>query len=324
MLLCVLAVGGLASAFACGLDESGLAGPDASVDTNTDTNTPPFEAGNPDVALPPPSCPTTELSCLGFDAGVPDGWSAYVVEPDGGACPSAAFVETTWQANARISAGACSCVCNPSGAWSCSGATIEVENGGGCGAMFTVDAGACTTDGTPTSHLELTTAPLATGTVMCAPDASAAGATTDALSLCAASCDAGALAICAQPAGQRCIAADGIQPCPSSTLTQHIVGSGATAACSACTCQPSATPACTATAHVYYGYFMGPYQPNNNCSSGGSWTSQTATLNNTCQGMMYNYDSFDVEWNAPAPPTCTSAGGGGDASLTSPKTLCCN
>lgn len=47
-------------------------------------------------------------------------------------------------------------------------------------------------------------------------------------------------------------------------------------------------------------------------------------LDDTYQLTSNNYESFEVQWGMLPAPSCDGVGGGGDAGLTSPKTLCCN
>ena len=318
----------MVSAGACGLEEAGTAIGDASSDVTITNDGAPIEGGAPDVQFDvpndialPPTCATLDLSCIGLDAGAPDGWSPYVVASS---CPSGDYTGTPWQTNPRLANGACACGCTAGGTYACP-AQITVQNGGACGnTPITTDAGACTPAVPVSAHMELPNAQSATAnSVACTPDASAAGAATDPVTLCAIGCDAGAQGLCGQPQGTRCIAADGIQACPNG-LTQHIVGSGAGAACNACGCNVGDPPACVASAQVFYGYNQGYYHAADNCQTGGSYTSQTITLNQTCQATTNNYDSFIVKWGSLAAPSCKPDGGGGVAALASPKTVCCN
>jgi hypothetical protein len=319
----VVACGGLSIVGACAIDESGQSGGDSGLDAiASDTGS--SDSGGTDVAIDvplPPSCTTIDISCL-FDAGVPDGWAPYVAEMDGGACPPSGFTASSWVARAALAPGACTCSCDATGTFSCDG-PVTIVNGGACGnPPFTVDSGACTANSVISSHLQLLDLPDATSVgVGCVADASAPSATSDPVTLCAGSCDAGPV-FCAQPAGSRCIATDGVQACPP-TFTQTVVGASAVAACNACGCSPSAPPPCTANATVYYGYLAGGYQANTNCSTGGMWTSQTEALDGSCQNFSANYDSLEVTMNAVPAPTCASNGGGGDAGLSTVKTVCC-
>jgi hypothetical protein len=310
---------------ACGLDESGESGDDASSDVTVNDGAP-VEGGVFDVQIDvpndvalPPTCSALDLSCLGLDAGAPDGWAPFVVAT--GSCPSGDYAGTPWETNARLANGACNCGCTSTGTYACPN-QITVVNGGNCmNTPMTVDAGACTPPSVASSHMELPDAQTAiANNVACAPDASAATTATDPVTLCSIGCDAGAQGLCGQPQGTRCIATDGIVACPSG-LTQRVVGSGAVGVCNACGCKPGAPPPCTASAEVFYGYFQ---NPNPNCSTAGQFTSQTITLNQTCQNTNYNYDSFTVSWQPLTIPACQPAGGGGGAALGSPKTVCCN
>jgi hypothetical protein len=325
--LAILMVGVVASvAVACGLDENGTA-TDGSVDVVV-TNEGGMDVAPNDVVAPdvqndvalPPTCSATDVSCLGFDAGVPDGWAPFVIAPS--ACPAGDYTGSPWQINARLATGACMCGCTASGAYTCP-STITVDTGGNCGTTETAEAGVCTPQNPQSMHMELPNAPTASGIVACAPDASAASAASDPVTLCSIGCDAGAQGLCGQSPGQRCIAADGIQACPNG-LVQHIVGSGATATCDPCACKPSAPPTCSASVIAFFGYNQGGYHANDMCQDGGQYTLQNAALNQNCQTLNANYDSFIVNWNALPPTTCTPSASSGDAGLASPKTLCCN
>jgi hypothetical protein len=326
--LAVVCAGLAGIAGACSIDDSGQSG-DGGADVIgqdvTGQDVVGQDAANDvaaDVPLPP-SCTTIDVSCLSLDGGVPDGWAPYVAEPDGGPCPSSDFTASPWVANAHLAPGSCTCSCTAAGSWSCDG-TITVTNGGACGnsPFITVDSGACVVNPTPSSHLELLTdASVFDATsngVACTPDASAGIALSESVTLCAGACDAGPT-FCAQPPGTRCIAADGVQPCPP-TFTQSFVGASATAACNACTCTPSGAPSCTATGTVFYGAGA---THNLGCSTLGMFTSETQPLDGSCQSFAGNYDSLEATWNALPAPTCAPAAGGGTANLTPVKTICC-
>jgi hypothetical protein len=313
-----LFAGAAAFGVACGIDESGLQG-DASADGGPKSDT-----GLPDVPndVPlPPTCASTDVSCLGFDAGAPDGWAPFIVAAS--QCPAGDYASSPWVRNPALAPGSCSCGCAAQGAYACP-AQITISNGGACGSDVTVDAGACQAQVPASMHMELGSPPTASGNaVSCAADASPAVAQSDPFVLCSAGCDAGAQAVCSAPVNTRCIAADGVQACPNG-LAQHIVGVAAVASCNPCSCKPGIAPTCAATAQVFTGYFNGQqYVFDNNCQSGGQFTAQNLALNQTCQAANNNYDSFSVTWNALAAPTCTASPGGGDAGLAAVKTLCC-
>jgi hypothetical protein len=309
-------------ALACGLDEIGTendGSPDVVVTNDGAPNDVVTQDVQNDVALPP-TCSTTDVSCLGFDGGLPDGWSPFVVSTS--ACPSGDYTGSPWQTNARLANGACACGCNTNGTYACP-STVTVTTGGACTTSETAEAGVCTPQNPQSQHMELPNAPTATGTVICAPDASAASATTDPVTLCSIGCDAGVQGLCGQTPGSRCIAADGIQSCPNG-LTRRIVGSGGVASCDTCTCLVGNAPTCSASVTAFFGYQQGGYHANDTCQDSGSYSLQTATLNTGCQTLNLNYDSFIVNWNQLAAPSCTPSASGGDAGLASPKTLCCN
>ncbi len=321
---------GMVVAAACSIDEAGSAGDASVVDVVVTDDGAPINDGSPidggvpdvqnDVALPP-TCTTLDVSCLGLDAS-PDGWSPFVVVTSG-ACPSGDYSGTPWQTNPRLANGACACDCTTSGAYTCP-QQITIATGGACTMPASVDAGACSPETPQSQHMDLPNVETASGNgVACTPDASTAATATDAVTLCSVGCDAGAQGLCGQPPGSRCIATDGIEPCPNG-LTQHIVGSGAIGICDACGCKIGLAPSCTANAEVYFGYDQGGYQPNTNCQTAGQFTAQMLTLNQVCQQATYNFDSFIMTWSQLAAPTCTASDGGGDASLASPKTVCCN
>ena len=319
--LVALAMGALA---ACGIDESGLApidgGGTEDVVTKSEGGADVVADVVADVPLPP-SCATTDVSCFGFDAGVPDGWTPFVLAEGDAGCPAGDFTGSPWVTNPSLAPGACECGCTASGSWSCP-AAVNVQNGLNCSSASIVNVAQCQNQNS--AHIQLAQPATATGNVTCAPDASAPAAQSDPVSLCAAGCDAGAAAVCGQAAGQRCIAADGVQSCPAGLgFTQHVVGASASGSCEACTCDPSAAPTCAASATVYYGYFQSGYNANNSCATGGNFTSQTIALNGTCQALSGLYDSFEVNLAAPPAASCTPTGGGGDAGLAAPKTVCC-
>ena len=313
-----VALGALA---ACGLDESGL----APIDGGGDSIVVPEGGADvvadvaPDVPLPP-SCATTDLSCLGFDAGAPDGWAPYVVALGDAGCPSGDYTGSAWVTNPSVASG-CSCSCTPSGSWTCP-STLTVKNGLNCGSTSTVNPNQCTAQ--TSAHIEVDPVAATNNNVTCSADASAPVTIAESLSLCAPGCDAGAQGLCAQPSGSRCIVAEGVQACPDNSFTQHVVGASATGSCAPCSCDIGAAPSCNAAATVYYGYGNFPnHTADDKCQTGGQFTTQQLSLNGTCQAANDFYDSFTVAWTPLGETTCTTSGGGGDAGLSSPKTVCC-
>lgn len=310
---------------ACGLDETG-AFVDASIDVTTGTeggllDVVPYDVLN-DVQLPP-SCNTVDLSCLGFGAGLPDGWSPYITSFDGGACPPGDFKGTPWVTNTRLLAGSCGCSCTAAGTWSCP-STAAVGIGLNCGSTGGVPVGQC--QGQSSLHIQLDDASVS-GSVTCNPgDAGPAAPQSDPVTLCSFGCEAGAAAFCASPAGTRCIVTDGVQTCPGTGLTAHYVGASASPSCAACTCKPDTPSGCPGTAYLFHGYFTGSYHANTACDDGGGNgqnTMETVTLDGSCQ-LVTAYDSYEVVFGAAPQATCTPGVGSGDAGLASPKTVCCN
>jgi len=310
---------------ACGLDETGLFG-DASLDVTTGTegglvDVAPYDVLN-DVPLPP-SCNNVDLSCLGFGAGLPDGWSPYVTSFDGGACPPGDFEGTPWVTNTRLANGSCACTCTPSGTWSCPSTAAMSTGITGCGPSAGVAVGQC--QGQGGFHIQIVDAS-ASGTVTCGAEAGPAAPLSDPVTLCSFGCEAGTAAFCGAPAGSRCIVTDGIQPCPGTGLTAHYVGASASPSCAACSCTTDSPPACAATAYVFHGYNGGFYHPNNSCDDGSvnnQNSMDTITLDGSCQNVG-GFDSYEVQFGAPPQATCTAGAGSGDAGLASPKTVCCN
>jgi hypothetical protein len=315
---------------ACGIDESGLELDDASTFdvTTPDGNPQPLPDAQSDVqtfdvvtdAPLPPTCATTDVSCFGLDGGVPDGWSPYFYVADGGACPSSAFAAQPLVTNTRLTGG-CVCSCTAQGSWSCP-PTLAVSGASGnnnCNAgSVTIEAGVCQNVAAfNLDKIEQVGAATAAGTGIACDGgaASAPVAAWDAVTLCAAGCDAGAEAICGAPSNARCIATEGVTTCPGN-LVPIIVGGSASPSCNGCSCTDETAPTCTAVAHLYWSTGLG----DGTCSQG---VKQDLTLNNTCQPATQNYDGYIATWNDPGVVTCGSAGGGGDAGLSTPKTVCC-
>jgi hypothetical protein len=312
---------------ACGLDETGLF-VDASLDVTTNegglVDVAPYDVLN-DVPLPP-SCTNVDLSCLGFGAGLPDGWSPYITELDGGACPPGDFEGTPWVTNTRLQPGSCACTCTPVGTWSCPSEAGIATGATGCGLTNGPAAvGQCQSQNG--FHIQLDDAS-ASGTVSCnAGDAGPAAPLSDPVTLCSFGCEAGASVFCAAPAGSRCIVTDGIQTCPGSGLTAHYVGASAAPSCAQCGCNPLPAPNCDAVAYLFHGYLQGSYRANNNCDDGGIDNQNTMTtlpLDGGCQNVNGGFDSFEVQFGSAPPAKCNSGQGSGDAGLASPKTVCCN
>jgi hypothetical protein len=329
-LYAALLVGGMIAAGAvgaCGLDENGLLTGDASLDVNVG-DTQPADVQVIDVVqdVPlPPTCATTDTSCFGLgDGGLPEGWSPYVYVPDGGACPSVAFTGQPLVTNTQLTGG-CACSCTSSGFWECP-YTIDVT--GGTGATncnpghVTVEAGVCQNVATYNlDHIEQTQATSAAGNGIACDGGSPSSPTVswNDVTLCAAGCDAGTAAVCGATNGLRaCIAAEGVQTCPGS-LTRIIVGGSADPSCNGCSCTAQQTnPTCTAVAHLFWQPSSGQ---DTDCTDAGG--TQDLTLSSSCQAAQHAYDSYFFTWNDAGPVTCTSGGGGGDAGLTTPKTVCC-
>ncbi|HEY1960741.1 MAG TPA: hypothetical protein VGH28_34250 [Polyangiaceae bacterium] len=310
----------LALLAACGLDESGLIG-----DGGSDVLV--FEGGAdvaqdvaPDVPLPP-TCATTDVSCFGLDGGLPDGWMPYVFARDGGACPAGDFQRAPYVANTRM-AGGCACgSCTGVGTWSCAQPLAVATGLTGCGGLVdTADSGACRIAAAvddKTIQLVEAGGPAVGSSIGCEAGAPTPAMTaSDPVAICGAGCDAGASAICGQAdTTSRCIVATGIQTCPG-TLTQTIIGAGADPSCAACTCAPSAPPTCTASAKIFDDNSVTDLTCN-------GAPSQTLALDGSCQGTSFAIQSYIAAWNDPGVPSCTPGGGGGDAGLAGPLTVCC-
>jgi len=325
--LACLAAGAIA---ACGLDENGTQAGDASLDVTTTDGNPSTDAGPQDVqvidvvqdVVLPPTCATTDVSCFGLGSTLPDGWSPYVYVPDGGACPSVAFAPQGFVTNTQLTGG-CTCSCTAQGSWSCP-STLQVTggNGGNCNpGGVTIEAGVCQDVHAFNLNMieQIGSATAAGSGLACdAGTPSAPVVTWNDVTMCAAGCDAGTSAVCSAPTGtRRCIAADGVQTCPGS-LTAILIGGSADPACNDdCACQTETAPACTAVAHLYWDTNVGN---DGTCSQGDK---QDITLSSACQAATHNYDGYIVTWNDAGPVTCTPNGGGGDAGLTTPKTVCC-
>ena len=319
----LLAAGGTIGV-ACGIDENGLAPVDGSlVDVIGDGGSGDDQTIDvvDDVPLPP-TCPTTDLSCFGLDGGLPEGWSPYFYVADGGACPSSAYAPEQLVTNTQLTGG-CACSCAGQGSWTCP-PTAQLT--GGMGATcnpgsVTIEAGVCqNVKAFNLDHIEQTQAATATGNAIgCDAGAPTAPIVTfDAVTLCGASCDAGASAVCGASGGRACIAADGVQPTCPGALTRIVIGGSADPSCNGCSCVAQTTaPTCTATAELFWSGGAG----DTTCDDGG--TTKQLTLNNACQPASHQYDSYFFTWDDAGPVGCTSGGGGGDAGLTSPKTLCC-
>ena len=320
----LLAAGG-AIGIACSIDESGLAPPDGSLVDVIGDGGPPSDGPIGDVAndVPlPPTCPTTDLSCFGLDGGLPEGWSPYLYEPDGGACPSNAYAAKQLVTNTQLTGG-CACSCTGTGSWTCP-PTADLTGGMGptCNPGFVViEAGVCqNVVAFGLDHIEQTQTATAVGSALAcdAGTPSAPVVTSDQVTLCGASCDAGASAVCGASGGRACIAADGVQPACPGSLTRIVVGGSADPSCNACSCTTQTNaPTCAATAHLYW---TGG-DTDIDCDDAG--TEKDLGLTSACQPAGHKYDSYFFTWNDAGAVGCTPGGGGGDAGLASPKTLCC-
>jgi hypothetical protein len=324
----------LAGVVACGIDESGLqddgGGPDVlAPDVVGNDVTPPPSDGGVDVLQDvqlPPSCANADLSCIGYDAGLPSGWSPYVAEMDGGACPPGDFTSSAWVTNTRLHSGSCACGCNKTADWACpTSVDVQIAHSNCNANAATVTVGACTQAGNNADHIQFVSdASVATGAA-CTPTTGSPTVDSDPVNLCAAGCDAG---FCGQAAGTRCIAADGVQSCPGTGFTQYLIGASGDPSCdtSTCTCNVGTAPNCTASMTPYYGYWNSGWQFNGTCSTSGGFKAGTPYgLDGTCQDNGPGFDSYEVSWSSLGTTSCNpdQANAPGDAGLASPKTICC-
>lgn len=275
-----------ALAFACGIAENGLLDVDG---------------GGVDVQIPE-TCASLDASCLG---ALSSEWQPVSIAS--GTCGSAG-VGVTLVTNPRVLAGGCACAaCAPLGAFTCN-SPVPISGGNGCGddPFASATPGACT-NVSSTQHLQAH-AVQAAGSVTCAAANDAgAGATTDAVTVCAPSCTTD---FCG--GASRCAMAEGDVACPAGlTLFAH-AGTAADPGCAPCACEAGAPGNCGGTVTAYY---------NDNCVPADD--AGTFAID-SCNFINNKYTSVLVTLTPPdasCTPTTTSITG--DASLIGTKTICC-
>lgn len=269
--------------------------------------------GKPDA---PNNCDTSKCP------SIPDGFVAVrMLDQASNACPNG-WTSADGVTNPVVADGACSCECNVTQQPSCdsgniyrflddtaaascgANATTLVANQGGCSpingalylnhAHYAVDAppstgGACSYD-TKTDSGKVSATPVR----VCAPPSSCLGAICD---------------------GPVCVAKDGDVDCPASFAKKTLVGSAATAQCSACGASCVAQGTCSGTLTFF---------TDTQCTTG----SVDFTADSTCNavptsdiGPYYSYSytgSLASSTCGGTPPTSTAT-----AALTGERTICC-
>jgi len=281
---------GLSYVAACGIDDSGLAEPDAAQN---------IDAGGDVIA----ACTTLDAACLG---GVGSSWQPIAISDAG--C-GAGFTATTLVTNPRVSSTSCACgSCEVIGAYTCDAGT-PISGGNNCGdpPIATAPNGQCTQ--ASAQHLEANPVQ-ATGNVGCfAPNDAGSGAQSDPITLCVPGCDAD---FCG--GGSRCVIGAGIAPCPAGLTLLAYAGSSADPGCAPCPCKADPPGAC--------GGNVTGFQSTTCTDSGLVHTYAVGTCNVFDQNIDYGSVLVDL---LPPDASCTVTGdaGAGDASLVAVQTICC-
>jgi hypothetical protein len=320
---------GVALAGGCGLEETGLAGPDGS--TN-DVILPQDDGGGQDVVIDtyvdnyvPPPCTdpdaSLDASCLGV--AVPTGWIpvGYQLGAADGSCPSNGdFNEKPYVSDPVVTTGVtCNCTgCALSGGWTCSG---TVSAGPGCVGEST-SVGGTTSCWNPSSpHISFKGTLTRGGTPSCAggtQTGTQAATTTSSNACIPTKCQSDFCGLAAH-GYDLCIMntteSDG--GCPSPFSTSHVVAQSATTICDSCQqCAiGNADAGCSAALTAY---------PYTDCDGG---SVATGNADNAC----HDTNPSDPTWNSllyqPTVPTpqCgpTTNTQTGTAVLNSPFTICC-
>lgn len=306
----------LAAAAACGLDENGLLGPDASLESGTDVVI-------IDVSVDvPQGCQTLDVSACA-DAAAPSGWSYAAVVLADAECPSVAYEKTPLLFGPQVAPGGCACGCTVDGGYSCAGTLMAGSknpncNGAGTPAPFDAgDDGNCFDPGWNDPHISITSLPTPSGSPTCnASETGDGGWTASAATTCTPACDASDFCALAAPY-HRCVVSTTSTTCPAPfTAGQALLGTAANVSvvCNACGCQvPAPTSGCDASVYAFTG---------DQCSGGEAGPIPT---NGTCvdTGGGHNINSFFYT-PLPPPATCTPSDAGGSASLQGGVlTVCC-
>jgi len=316
--------GALGVVGACGIDESGLEGVDASMDVTTnDTSPPPKDAASDapfDVVIAQGCTTLDATACL--DADVPDGWTLVGLATSNVTCPEGdAYAPSSYLDNLQLEAGVCTCECAASGSYNCAG-TINYAWAGGCnnsGKDASFDAGPaamCIPTNENDQHLEIF-GPLPTPTpvnVTC--DAStvvSAGWTANQVTTCTPSCAAD---YCNIPGPfSRCIISTTETTCPAPfqpSSAGPIGPAGAVVAqCNGCGCSNDAPGGCDASFYA---------NKTNNCMM-----YQGLAPIDTCQdfGGGNNINSIYYQPYPPQLAGCQTSGGGGNVAFNPGITVCC-
>ncbi len=313
-------IGTLLIVGACGLDENGLEGMDASLDVASGNDTSPMKDAGSDAPFDvviPPACTTLDATaCL--DADVPDGWTLVGLATSNIACPQGdAYAPSNYLNDLQLEAGACSCSCTASGSYSCAAPYLYAW-GGGCNGTDDAsfdggDEAACVTFNGNDHHFEVFGTNPSPEPVNVGCDATAegtgwfgAGVTT-----CTPSCAADYCNI-ASPFS-RCIISTTETVCPAPFQASAAGPIGPTGAvqveCTGCGCSAAPIGGCDASFSVF------------GTSSCGSFI-HNVPLDFGCQDYGANSNSFSYTPSDP-PVGCALSGGGGKAVFNPPITVCC-
>ncbi len=239
---------------ACGLDESGTAPSDASIqpdivvdnfvlDTYVETAPPP----------PPLSCEEAgialDASCLGVP--VPDGgWQPIGIQNGNAGCGTGTYSVQLVQGNIQLAGGACGCTgCTPSGSWTCNNA---IGTGAACGTTTTANGNACL----PVSANAFNETLTRTGNGSCAggQENGNGQSTETAMTMCFPQSCSDDYCGLAKLGFQLCVYNPNVTDgsCPANFPTSHIVGQAPVVVCNACNaCTVQSPPACTGTVVAY-------------------------------------------------------------------------
>ncbi|HSQ64277.1 MAG TPA: hypothetical protein VLM85_13715 [Polyangiaceae bacterium] len=303
----VLLMGGVFAA--CGLDESGLVGSDASVFPEAGGDVLILPDVDIDNYIPPPDA-AIDASC--FDAEVPDGWLAVGIKAGTVTCPGQPgdYLAKQYVKDPTLDSNSCACGgCAPTGTWSCTGTlysgpscgTTTSVNGAGCSAVYAFHYGATVqTSGNASCAAAQQTG---TGDASATPIGACIPQTTQAdfCGLAAQSFDLCILNTSVTDGG-----------CPSGFSNATIAGVQALAACDTCSCTlANADAGCTGSVTAFN---------NNNCADGGFVATQPA--DGTCTNTN-GYSSLYFAPDPPPAPSCTPSTAGGLPILGGALTICC-